>query len=134
DDARPCGVHVDTEAVTSALDLHTAHGRPLELAHQVVADAPVLDQVVGVLPVREPARLPVGGNTEAEAVGVDLLAHYLSCSLSSAAASGSASASGSGAGAATSASAVSPVAGATSVPSTASSATSSISSTGAASL
>src|SRR5438045_105245 len=76
DDARAGGVHVDAQAVTRALDLDTAHGSTLELAHEVVADLPVLDQVVGVLAVGEPARLPVGGDTETEAVGIDLLAHY----------------------------------------------------------
>src|SRR5207249_3353390 len=84
DDAGPGRVDVDAEPVARALDLDPADGGPLQLAHQVVADAPVLDEVVGVLAVAEPARLPVGGDTEAESVGVDLLTHYSSFSLSSA--------------------------------------------------
>ena len=42
---------------------------------EVVADLPVLDHRVLVVPVVEPARLPIGRDTEAKAVGVDLLTH-----------------------------------------------------------
>ena len=77
-DARTRGVHVDAQAVTRALDLDAAHRGALELLAQVVADLPVLDEELGVLLlVGDPARLPVGGDTEAEPVGVDLLTHRL---------------------------------------------------------
>src|SRR5262249_26250903 len=77
--AGPGGVHVDTEAVARPLDLDAAHRCVRELAPQVVADLPVLDQRLLVLVlVGEPARLPVGGDAEAEPVRVDLLAHQSS--------------------------------------------------------
>src|SRR6185503_127911 len=62
--------------VTGALDLDAADGGPLQLTHQVVADLPVLDHPVLVAGVLEPTRLPIRGDAEAEAIGVDLLAHY----------------------------------------------------------
>ena len=52
DDAGAGGVDVDAQAVTRALDLDAADGGPLELRHQVVADLPVLDDVVLVLLAR----------------------------------------------------------------------------------
>ncbi len=77
-DARPRRVHVHPEAVTRPLDLDAAHRRVWELASQVVADLPILDQgVLVLLLVGEPARLPVGGDPETESVGIDLLAHQL---------------------------------------------------------
>src|SRR5262249_24087107 len=79
DDAGTRGVHVDPEAVTGALDLDAAHRGALELAPQVVADLVVLDEELGVfLLVGDPARLPVGGDAEPEAVGIDLLTHRYS--------------------------------------------------------
>ena len=73
------GVHVDAQAVTGALDLDAADRRVRELVHEVVADLPVLDDVVDVLLTGgEPAGLPLGGDTEAEAVGIDLLTHQSS--------------------------------------------------------
>src|SRR5215207_8816159 len=78
-DARAGRVDVDAQAVTGALDLDAADGRVRQLAHQVVAHLPVLDDVVAVgLAVGEPPRLPVGGDAEAKAVRVDLLAHVSS--------------------------------------------------------
>ena len=54
DDARTCGVHIHPQAVTRALHLDAADGRPLELTHEVVADLPVLDHPVLVAGVLEP--------------------------------------------------------------------------------
>jgi hypothetical protein len=48
-------VHVDAEAVPGALDLDPAHGGSFELGHEVVADLPVLDNRVLIVPVVEPA-------------------------------------------------------------------------------
>src|SRR5205823_986742 len=76
DNAGPRGVDVDPQPVARALDLDAADGGPLQLAHQVVADLPVLDHPVLVAAVLEPAGLPVRGDPEAEAIGIDLLAHY----------------------------------------------------------
>src|SRR5581483_6975957 len=79
------------QPVPGALDLDAADGRPAELGVEVLADADVLGEVVRVLAVREPARLPVGDDPEAEPVRVDLLPHPYSPSSSAA---GAASASG----------------------------------------
>ena len=77
DDARPGGVHIDPEAIPGAFDLNTGNGRVGHLRHQVVADAPILDEVIAVLlAIGEPAGLPIGGDTKSETVGIDLLAHY----------------------------------------------------------
>src|SRR5262249_2091771 len=74
--ARARGVAVAAQPVARALDLDAAHGRALELLAEVVTDLPVLDEGVRVLLlVRDPARLPVGCDTEPEPVGVDLLTH-----------------------------------------------------------
>src|SRR4029079_16737507 len=79
DDARTSGVDVDAQAIARPLHLDAADRRIRELVHQVVADLPVLDEVVDVLLTSgEPAGLPVGGDTEAEAVGIDLLTHQSS--------------------------------------------------------
>src|SRR3954451_15027662 len=76
-DPRARGVHVDAETVARALDLDPAHRGALELTLEVVADLPVLDEAVAVLRVLgEPPGLPVGGDAQAEPVGVDLLSHY----------------------------------------------------------
>ena len=77
-DAGAGGVDVDADLVAGALDLDPADRRRLELAHDRLADLPVLGEVLLVLALAEPAALPVGGDAEAEAVGVDLLTHYLS--------------------------------------------------------
>ena len=50
DDAGTRGVHVDAQAVTRALDLDAAHGGPLELLAQVLADLDVLDEEVACTP------------------------------------------------------------------------------------
>jgi hypothetical protein len=54
-DAGPGRVHVDAEAVARALYFDPAHGGSLELGHEVVADLPVLDNRVLIVPVVEPA-------------------------------------------------------------------------------
>src|SRR5262252_5690119 len=70
----PGRVDVDAQAVTCALDLDPADGGVGQLRHQVVADLPVLDDVLAVLAsVGEPPRLPVGGDAQPEPVRVDLL-------------------------------------------------------------
>ena len=75
-DAGTCGVHVDAELVARALDLDAADGGMGEVTHHVVADLPVLDHELAVLvAVGEPARLPLGGDAQAEPVRIDLLTH-----------------------------------------------------------
>src|SRR5690606_20391689 len=82
DDARASRVDVNANAVTGALDLDAADAGTVERLAQVMADLDVLGEVVSVtLPllrrVREPARHVIGGDPEAEAVGMNLLAHLL---------------------------------------------------------
>src|SRR5207247_1745265 len=73
---RTGGVDVDTHAVTRALDVDTGDHAVRQLFADVVADREVLVEVRAVLLlVREPFGLPVGRDTETEAVGIDLLAH-----------------------------------------------------------
>src|SRR5690606_28287274 len=79
--ARARRVDVHADAVTGALDLDLRHTGAVEARLEHVADLDVLRHVVGVTLTRlrrvgEPARHVVGGDAEAEAVRVDLLAHY----------------------------------------------------------
>ncbi len=68
---------VDAKSVAGPLHFDTADSGALQLAPQVVADLPVLDQLVSVLlAICDPTGLPVGRDAEAEPVGVDLLTHY----------------------------------------------------------
>src|SRR3954470_8959887 len=76
DDARPGGVDVDADAVTGALDLDLGDAGALHARRQQLADLDVLGHVLRVLLVGVPARLPVRGDTQAETVRVDFLAHY----------------------------------------------------------
>src|SRR5262249_19384922 len=65
DDPGTRGVHVDPQPVARALDLDAPHGGALELSAEVIADLPVLDQLIAVFGVLgEPPRLPVGGDPE----------------------------------------------------------------------
>src|SRR6202008_2737343 len=76
DDARTRGVDVDANPVTGAFDLHVGDACALETGGQQPTDRDVFLDVVLVLLVGIPPGLTVGGDTEPEAVGVDLLAHY----------------------------------------------------------
>src|SRR5699024_7949609 len=73
DDARPRGVDVDPHTVTGALDLHLRDAGALHSGRQRPADGDVLLDVVRVLLVRVPPRLPIGGDSQSEPVRVDLL-------------------------------------------------------------
>src|SRR5690606_2600881 len=81
-DARAGGVDVDADAVTRALDLDLRHTGAVELRLQHFAALDVLGHEVGVALTglgggRGPPRRVGGGGAQTEAVGVDLLAHYL---------------------------------------------------------
>ena len=76
DDARTRGVDIHANAVTGALDLDLRDACALHAGGEELADRDVFLHVLRVLLVRVPARLPVGGDTETEAVRVDFLAHY----------------------------------------------------------
>ncbi|OLP61926.1 hypothetical protein BJM39_21970 [Salmonella enterica subsp. enterica serovar Javiana] len=80
DDAGTRGVDVHTDAVTGALDLDAGDAGPLHALGHEFADGDVFLDVVAVAlallgGVSEPAALVLGGDAEAEAVRVDLLAH-----------------------------------------------------------
>jgi hypothetical protein len=75
DDAGTGRVDVDPQTVAGALDLDAADRRPAQLGVEVLADLDVFGEIVGVLAIGEPTRLPVGDDPEAEPVGVHLLAH-----------------------------------------------------------
>ena len=76
-------MHVDLHLlVADALDLDTGYRPADKLGAEVVADLGVLHDLVGVVLLGIPARLPVGDDAEAEAVRVDLLTHYSSSSKS----------------------------------------------------
>ena len=75
DDAGTGGVDVHPDPVAGALDLHVGDPGALQAAGQQPTDRDVFLDVLGVLLVGVPARLPVGGDAEPEAVRIDLLAH-----------------------------------------------------------
>src|SRR5579884_925605 len=76
DDARTRGMDVDPNPVTRAFDLHVGDTGALQPAGQQPPNRDVFLDVLGVLLVGIPARLPVGGDAEPEAVRIDFLAHY----------------------------------------------------------
>jgi hypothetical protein len=69
-------VDVNANPVAGALDLHVGDAGALQATGQKPPDSDVFLDIVGVLLVGVPPGLPVGGDTESEAVGIDLLAHY----------------------------------------------------------
>src|SRR5690349_8857223 len=75
DDARTGGVDVHPHAVTGALDLDLGDAGPLHALGEQLADGDVLTDVRLVELVGVPTALVVGGDAQAEAVRVDLLAH-----------------------------------------------------------
>src|SRR6478752_555516 len=75
DDARAGGVDVHPDPVTGALDLDLGDAGPLHALGEQLADGDVLADVRLVQLVGIPPALVVGGDPEAEAVGVDLLSH-----------------------------------------------------------
>jgi hypothetical protein len=74
--ARTGGVDVDPHPVAGALDVDPGDAGVAEPLLEVAADLDVLVQVLPVVLVAVPARLPVGGDAQPEAVRVDLLSHY----------------------------------------------------------
>src|SRR6202007_2162753 len=62
--------------VARPFDLHVGDPGAFQTGGQQPADRHILLDVVLVLLVGVPPRLPVRGDTKPEAVGVDLLAHY----------------------------------------------------------
>ncbi|SKF62739.1 Uncharacterised protein [Mycobacteroides abscessus subsp. bolletii] len=75
DDAGTRGVDINSDPVASPFDLHLGDTGTLQAGGQQTADRHVFLDIVRVLLVGVPAGLPVGGDTEPEAVRIDLLAH-----------------------------------------------------------
>ena len=80
DDSRARCVNIDTKSIASPFDLDPADQGMGETARDEFADLPILDQVVRVLLVGEPPRLPIGCHPEPKAVWIDLVAHQSSSS------------------------------------------------------
>ncbi len=55
DDARSCSMHIHAEAVAGAFHLDAADEGFLQLAHQVIANLEVLDEVLRIVAITEPA-------------------------------------------------------------------------------
>src|SRR6476661_801448 len=83
DDARPRGVDVDADPVARPFDLHVGDAGALQTGGQQPTDRHVFLDVILVLLVGVPPGLPVGGDTEPEAVRIDFLAHYSEPSFAS---------------------------------------------------
>ena len=66
---------VHTHAIAGALDVDGGHTGTFQVFAQELADLDVLSNVLGVLLVGVPVRLPIGGNAQAEAHGVNFLTH-----------------------------------------------------------
>ena len=69
------------------LHLDATDRRRFEKLHDLVTDLPVLGEVLLVVTLGEPPRLPVGGDSQSEPVWIDLLTHQLSSASSAAASS-----------------------------------------------
>ena len=75
DDARTCGVHVDSQLVAGTLHFDPADGSLRQQLHDESADLPIFKEEFLVLAIGEPAGLPLGSNSETEAVGINFLTH-----------------------------------------------------------
>src|SRR5204863_2376425 len=73
DDPRARGMDVDLRLARGALDLDLRDAGVVEALLQEVPDLRVLVQQLRVLAAREPARVPVLDDTQAEALRMDLL-------------------------------------------------------------
>ena len=82
DDARASGVKVDSDLLTCALDLDPRYASTFHLLVHHLADHHIFFDVILVELLCVPTRLVLSGDTETEAVGVDLLTHLLRTSLS----------------------------------------------------
>ena len=80
--ARARCMNVDAQLVERALDVDAADGSVGQASHEVATNFPVLGEVLAILLLAgEPLALPVGGDAEAKAVRIDLLAHYFDSSV-----------------------------------------------------
>ncbi len=81
DDARTSGVDVHTNAVAGAFDDYIGDTSAFQAFGQELADLDVFSDVILVLLVGVPVGLPVGSDSQPEAVRMNLLAHYLAPSF-----------------------------------------------------
>ena len=77
-------MHVDTQLVTGPLYFYATYCAVRQSSHKVLTNFPVFGEIFLIFACAEPAALPVGSDTEAEAVGIDLLAHQFSSFVSGA--------------------------------------------------
>jgi hypothetical protein len=68
----------DAQLVARTLDLDRAHARRLELVLQLVLQLDVFEQLLVVIPLGKPARLPRLGVAEAKTIRMDFLSHCFS--------------------------------------------------------
>ena len=69
-------MNVHANAVVGALDDNVGDAGAVKTLGEELTDLDVFSEVIGVLLVGVPARAPLGSDTQAEAVRMDLLAHY----------------------------------------------------------
>src|SRR5262249_1773379 len=74
-DAGPGGVDVDLRLVRGTLDVDLRHARVVEALLQEVPGLDVLVGELRILSLREPARVPVLGDTQTESRRMNLLSH-----------------------------------------------------------
>ena len=77
-------MHIDTQFVAGPLYFNAAYCAVRQSSHKVLTNFPVFGEIFLIFACAEPAALPVGSNTETEAVGIDLLAHQFSSFVSGA--------------------------------------------------
>src|SRR5262249_12346898 len=82
DDSGASGVDVDGDPLLVLADEDVREARMRQLPEDVLANADVLEEVVGELGLaRPPIRLPVVDDADAEAAGMHFLAHYATASF-----------------------------------------------------
>ena len=70
-------MNVNSQFVASALNFDATHSSIGQLHFEIITDLPVFCEIRLVIFGAEPLALPVGGDTEAKAVWIDLLAHLI---------------------------------------------------------
>src|SRR5690606_13732957 len=82
--AGSCRVDGDARLLGRALDHHAGNTRLVEAIGQVLLEAQILVQELGVILVREPARIPGAVDPDAQPDRIDFLTHYFASSAASA--------------------------------------------------
>ena len=77
DHARTRGVHGHFGVLSSALNDHLADAGGFQLVLHVFAQLEILDQTVGIVPIRKPAGVPCTVDTDADTDWINLLTHKI---------------------------------------------------------